>query len=586
MFIKSLEIFTADRMIRDIHFHSGLNLIVDDTPSDEKKKTGNNVGKTTVIELVDFCFGTNPSVLYKDKENQMTEYEVVKKFLTENDVHVKTTFTDDLFKEDTKTIIIERNFLQRSKAVRLINGQQIADKDFDAELLHCFYPDQQNTRPTFRQLVSHNLRYREENLEKTIKTLDKFATMEEYETLNLYLFGCSYSEGEKKQQLIEKLKGDITYLAKLTRSKSKAAYESGLTLINKTIDDLNKRRESLGLDEDFKKHVAELDGVKYKINKLSAVLSRLRIKKQLIEEAVAELEKQTSHIDLGQLKDLYAEVSNNISGIQKTFDDLVNYHNTMIQQKTKYISSDFPEIIRQIQSNEDEINTLLSRERELSAVVRKHETFGTLEEIINNLNDSHRMKGEYEGILEQIKTAESTIADERARLTEINDSLFSKDFDAKVEKQKEIFNSYFSQVSKTLYDEIYYITKEVHDKKGIKLYDFQSSNMNLSTGKKQGEILCFDLAYILFARKENIPCMEFLMNDKKELLHSNQLQKVSDFALVNTIQLILPILKDKVPGSLLTKDNIVLELSQDDKLFRIEEMENAYEKTKNSNQAE
>ncbi|MCK9171837.1 MAG: DUF2326 domain-containing protein, partial [Treponema sp.] len=93
------------------------------------------------------------------------------------------------------------------------------------------------------------------------------------------------------------------------------------------------------------------------------------------------------------------------------------------------------------------------------------------------------------------------------------------------------------------------------------------------TGRKQGEILCFDLAYILFARKEHIPCMEFLMNDKKELLHSNQLQQVSDFVRSNTVQLILPILRDKVPESLLTEDTIVLELSQDSKLFKIEEAE-------------
>jgi hypothetical protein len=62
---------------------------------------------------------------------------------------------------------------------------------------------------------------------------------------------------------------------------------------------------------------------------------------------------------------------------------------------------------------------------------------------------------------------------------------------------------------------MYYSTKKVHtDKKGIRLYDFQSSNMNLGTGKNPGKILCFDLAYILFAHKENIPCMELSQDDK------------------------------------------------------------------------
>ena len=93
----------------------------------------------------------------------------------------------------------------------------------------------------------------------------------------------------------------------------------------------------------------------------------------------------------------------------------------------------------------------------------------------------------------------------------------------------------------------------------------------MSSGKKQGEILCFDLAYILFADSEKIPCLHFLLNDKKELMHDNQLLKVADFVKKNDIQLVISILKDKLPEELVDKSNIVVELSQNDKLFRIEE---------------
>ena len=367
---------------------------------------------------------------------------------------------------------------------------------------------------------------------------------------------------------------DTNYFNRLTKSKPKSAYESGLALLNKNIGELNKRKETLGLDEDFKNHTAQLDDVKYSINKLSSIQSRFKLRKQLIEEAVAELEKQTSHIDLEQLKDLYTEASNNVAGIQKTFDDLVVYHNSMIQQKARFISSDLADITGRIEADEEKMNVLLAQEKELTAVIEKHCTFGTLEEIISELNESHRMKGEYEGILTQIAAAEDSVRNEEAQIKEINDPLFSKDFDTCLQKKIDTFNTFFSDISKTLYGELYYLTKEVRtEKKTGRLYEFKSFNANISTGRKQGEILCFDLAYILFARKEHIPCMEFLMNDKKELLHSNQLQQVSDFVRSNTVQLILPILRDKVPESLLTEDTIVLELSQDSKLFKIEEAE-------------
>ena len=57
MFIKSLTIENSSGVIREIPFHKGLNLIVDETKSNNEtnKASGNNVGKTTVIRLINFC---------------------------------------------------------------------------------------------------------------------------------------------------------------------------------------------------------------------------------------------------------------------------------------------------------------------------------------------------------------------------------------------------------------------------------------------------------------------------------------------------------------------------------------------------
>ena len=91
----------------------------------------------------------------------------------------------------------------------------------------------------------------------------------------------------------------------------------------------------------------------------------------------------------------------------------------------------------------------------------------------------------------------------------------------------------------------------------------------MSSGKKQGEILCFDLAYTIFADEEGISCLHFLLNDKKELMHDNQLLKVADYVIKKDIQLVVSILKDKLPNDLLKRANVVVELSQEDKLFKI-----------------
>ena len=50
MFLKSLRIEKTGGLIRHIKFKNGLNLIVDESNS---QITGNGVGKTTVLKLID-----------------------------------------------------------------------------------------------------------------------------------------------------------------------------------------------------------------------------------------------------------------------------------------------------------------------------------------------------------------------------------------------------------------------------------------------------------------------------------------------------------------------------------------------------
>lgn len=79
-----------------------------------------------------------------------------------------------------------------------------------------------------------------------------------------------------------------------------------------------------------------------------------------------------------------------------------------------------------------------------------------------------------------------------------------------------------------------------------------------------------DLAYLLFADEEQLSCLHFGLNDKKELMHDNQLIKVAEFVQNKNIQLVISILKDKLPVDVLDKAHIAVELSQQEKLIRIE----------------
>ena len=187
------------------------------------------------------------------------------------------------------------------------------------------------------------------------------------------------------------------------------------------------------------------------------------------------------------------------------------------------------------------------------------------------MNEKFRKKGEYENVIQQLEEVENNMKDYNKQLTEIDDELFSDDFEQVVKTQLNKFNKYFAAISNNLYGEQYALKYDiVTNRKNQRLYKFNAFNTNLSSGKKQGEISCFDIAYTLFADEENIPCLHFLLNDKKELMHDNQLVKIADFVNKNNIQFVASILKDKLPEELNDEKYFVVKLSQSDKLFRVE----------------
>ncbi len=93
---------------------------------------------------------------------------------------------------------------------------------------------------------------------------------------------------------------------------------------------------------------------------------------------------------------------------------------------------------------------------------------------------------------------------------------------------------------------------------------------NKGTGKKKGEIAAFDLAYIKFADKEDIPCLHFILHDQIENVHDNQMSNLlTEIVGQVNCQYVLPILRDKLPSDIEVDQYRVVSLSQSNKLFKL-----------------
>lgn len=569
--MKSLTIVRGDGVvIRDIRFHVGLNLIVDETPVVTGTETGNNVGKTTVLKLVDFCLGNSGRGIYTDQENKRNEYKLVKDFLIDKKVCISLILKDNLLDEESREVSIERNFLARKDKIQRIDGDNKTDDEFEDALTSLLFPGYYGKKPTFRQIIAHNIRYKDLSINNTLKNLDRYTRDDEYETLYLFLFGCNFEQGDIKQEVRSQIDIEEKFKKRLESEQTKSAYETALTLLQSEIEELERQKASFNLNPNFESDLDKLNRVKYQINLTSSEIGRLELRKNLISEAQREMQSSASKIDLQQLQQIYQQATTLVSGIQKTFQELYDFHNGMIESKVRFITQDLPKIDVELITKREHLNRLLVEGTELSVNITQGDSFEVLEQLIAQLNAKYQMKGEYENTLHQLGSVESRLEQLNGKLTAIDNDLFSNDFAIKVKEQVDKFNRHFSSVSFELYGEKYALKIDTKTVKGRRLYEFTPFNVNFSSGKKQGEISCFDIAYTLFADEENIPCMHFLLNDKKELMHDNQLVKIASLVNTKQIQFIASILKDKLPDELNKDEYMVVKLSQEDKLFRIE----------------
>lgn len=570
MYLSKLTISSPGKVIRDIEFHKGLNLIVDETP-ENTTGTGNNVGKTTVLRLIDYCLGGDVDGIYRNPENKHESYALVKDFLIGNNVIVTLILVDDL-DTPSKKVVIERDFKTGRSSLIRINGKNVTRKDFVAELESAIFPEVKTETPSFRQIIAHNIRIDNLRLENTLKTLT-MGKNEEYEALYLFMFGCPNDSAARKTQLAQELDTEKKYKRRMERNRSKNEYKAALSVIESDIEKLVERKDNLNINENLQLDINSLNALRAQINKVTSRTSLLSLRRELINETVESFDKQNFGEDVVQLEMIYKQASAYVPKMQRTFKELVDFHNTMLENKKAFVVQELPSIQEEIESLSVELERLKEKETVMAEKVLKSDTYDELEDIIVQLSELSRRKGEFESYISQIESAEKAIKEKCEEMKKIDDGLFTADFAQRLETQRDKFNKIFSEVSHEIYDEQYIISYDVDTQKGKQLYKFHITDVaNFSSGKKQGEISCFDIAYTVFADQESIPCLHFILNDKKELVHGNQLNKFAEAVNKYNVQFVCSMLYDKLPPVLRKDEHVVVRLSQDSKLFRIEEL--------------
>lgn len=565
MFLKQLLIGNDDFIIRDITFHKGINLILDNTKSDDKRESGNNVGKSTVIKLIDFCFGSKSESIYVDPEFKKPNIQV-ENFLKENNIIITLKLVEDLEDNTSFEVIIKRNFLKNSEKIQEVNGETIKDdKKFQQKLKELIFKSLEE-KPTFKQIISKNIRDDKNRVEHTLKVLSPYTSQDEYEALYLYWLGIDLDSSKRKQELLAVKKIEENLQKRLKKESNISQIEQALIIVSKSIVSYEKKKETFSINPNYNEELENLNKVKSILNKYSTDLGRLELRRELIIESQEELEKDFADIDARKIKSLYNNAKKLIPSIQKSFEQTLSFHNDMVKEKIRYITEELPELENKIAVVKKEIVKYLQQELELTEKLKKSSFNEELHEVISNLTKLYEQKGNLEEKKKLWENSFNNLYEVIEELDKIDQGIQS--LDELIQKRITKFNEFFSDLSYRLYGE-YFILSSQQNEKGFELV-IDSISGKLGTGKKKGQIFAFDLAYMQFADALDIKCLHFVLLDQIENVHDNQLSNLL-LKIINNIngQYILPVLVDKLPSEIDVKQYEVLSLSQEDKLFRI-----------------
>jgi uncharacterized protein YydD (DUF2326 family) len=566
MQLNQLEISRGNTLVREIKFKKGLNLILDN-PTTTSTESGNSVGKTTVLRLIDFCLGSDGDDIWRDAEFKNSINTDVYDYL-----HGAVAVTVQLILSDEirGNHILRRTF-EEGRAAKNLFIDEVAQKNITEYRAHVreLLFGANGTKPSLRQLIPKFVRSSPFLMSKTLKYLGDFASESDYEALHLFLFGFFDVEVLEERSRLKMLKKKFERdLQALNRLRREGEIEQLLLHLRREIEEISTSPAIRAEVPEIASSANAITGVRAAAAAAADAVSRFDSEIAAMNTTIAEFESDYSGVDKYAIEAIYREAESYIPKLQHDWAEMNEFVQNLRGRKQRFLKSQIGELRQKSTEAMNQLVSLQEEERnQIATLVRSPEIARALE-LRSDLQAKLKQLGSLEqalqdirGLKEKLESTDTQLLESRKRIEQGR---------ALLSERVGTFNKYFSDLSKLLHGEQYLLSFEETDK-GSFFFQLTAVGTNVGSGKKVSQTAAFDLAYIEFLNETKINFPKFVCHDGIESVHSNQMLLLLEIADRLDGQLILATLRDKLPA--MTKEfvaaNTVLELAHDDKLFRM-----------------
>ncbi|WP_431622714.1 DUF2326 domain-containing protein [Enterobacter roggenkampii] len=565
MRLNKLIVLKNNAIVREVTFKDGLNLIVNKRTSG--KDSGNSVGKSTLSRVLDYLFMSSGNDIYHDAEFGKDIPEIVS-LINDNILR----FTLDFNTVENKKAIVSRTISTDEKNSKYYLSDVEVDKkkyhDFIAQAVFGLTTD----KPSLRNVSHKFIRNTNEKMQKTLNFLHANTTSDVYDLLYLFLFGFNgLPLIKKKGEFNKDIKKQRAYLAAYRNPNRETVLSKMIKPLKKEIAEAEKNIKNFDFKDSHDESLKKLSEIQRIISDYSLTYASLNMRVRNIEESILSLKNNITQLVEDDLIEIYNSAGLYFKGeLKRSYEEMVLFHNDVIKNKINFLESELLKKKEEIDAVNEKINDFHEQESSLFKTIKEPETLKSINQLFNKLTELRENLASIETNLTRINDTNALIKsleDSREKLLEEIELAVQG-----LEKNIEIFNEFFGDLTKEIYGERYIFDLSFDIDKGKCNFDISCVTPNSNGGKKKGEITAFDLAYIKFVDKVKLKRPTFVIHDSIEDVDVNQIRDI--FFEANNIngQYIVSILSDKFSEDVdlkMMKDNSILELSSTNKFFKV-----------------
>ncbi|EHG2693461.1 DUF2326 domain-containing protein [Salmonella enterica] len=565
MRLNKLIILKNNTLVREVPFKDGLNLIINKRTSG--KDSGNSVGKSTLSRVLDYLFMSSGHDIYHDAEFGKDIPEIVSLI---NDNVLK--FTLDFNTVENKKAVVFRIISTDDKNSKyFLNDVEIDKKQYSEFIAQAVF-GLTTDKPSLRNVSHKFIRNTNDNMQKTLNFLHGNTTPDVYDLLYLFLFGFNgLPLIKKKGEFNKEIKKQKAYLAAYRNPNRETVLAKMIKPLKKEIAEAERNIKNFDFKDSHDESLKKLSEIQKMISDYSLSYASLNMRVRNIEESILSLKNNITQLVKNDLMEIYSSAGVYFNGeLKRSYEEMVLFHNDVIKNKINFLESELLKKKEEIESINEKINGFHEQESSLFRTIKEPETLKSINQLFNKLTELRENFASIESNLTRINDTNALIKsleDSREQLLlEIELAVQG------LEKNIEVFNEFFGDLTKEIYGERYIFDLSFDVDKGRCNFDISCVTPNSNGGKKKGEITAFDLAYIKFVDKVKLKRATFVIHDSIEDVDVNQIRDI--FFEANNIngQYIVSILSDKFSEDTDLKmmmNNSILELSSTNKFFKV-----------------